>query len=292
MTYRFLLLLVIVGQLAACSTFRTNTKTSFDSIHLSGQKPVIHVGDISEKPDQLTLLGWVDASVTQARWFGDKPTQAQVDIILAEQGEALGADAVIYVTYSSKSSASLLTKLEARGQAVRLKNRQAILISTPTPQKQKTIEPTAVSKKESTKAIIKAESIIEKIPPTLPMVKKELPNAISESLPTTVEEVIKINSTEVKADAPPVSLMNTVIEKSKAPKVDIAPVSCEPTINDIVAYEANIDSINFMIMNTEFLLKKARSIKDKEMESASSRLMYLLEQQLEKAKKEKPITTP
>lgn len=284
--------------LTGCTTYKTSTKTTFDSIQLNGKTPIIHVGDIHETPDQISLLGWVDASVTQSHWFADKPTEEQVNIILAEKGAALGADAIIYVSYNTQLSPATLFRLEGRGQAVKLKTARtplAINATTPTTVTQPETNITAI---ETTGALPAANTSTTTATNTATNIATTIQNIDGENVPTTLEAISAIKIHNDKLDTTPISLKDEVAKRNSAIQLQQANAntqsntSCTATINDINDYQTMVDSINYMIMNTEFLIKKSRGIKNGDMESASSRLLLLLQQQLDQVKKLKPTTSP
>lgn len=304
MKKQLILLLISACFISACSTYKTNSKTTFKSTLLSGQEPVIHVGEITEKPDKLVLLGWVEASVSKPSIISKNPTEEQANIILAEKGQALGADAIIYVTYRTRIGSLLLSKIEARGQAVKLKDNAAQLegikprrtivqppISTTdtpihssiTEQPATTIEPNDLTIDKEISTTDSTEEI------TYKDINKE------EDLPTSIDEVIKIKATSAPKNTAPVSLKSEVALRSK--ENELLKLSelvkkashCEPTLHDVTEYESDYDALNYMIMNADFLLKKSRGLKDEDMESASIRLTQLLEQQLDKLKAKKPV---
>lgn len=111
---RMAVVLLVTSICSACSTYKTNTDLTFDSVWLSGQVPAVYVGEIENTADQLTFLGWVDAQVNRPSIMHEEPTKEQADIVLAYQAKQLGADAVTHVTYKR----GVLTEMIARGQAV------------------------------------------------------------------------------------------------------------------------------------------------------------------------------
>ncbi|NRB41052.1 MAG: hypothetical protein HRU20_21700 [Pseudomonadales bacterium] len=110
---------LLILMLSACSTYKTNSDISFRSTELSGLNPVLPVGQ-KVPADMVTYLGWVEAKVSSPSVFHEPPTQAQVDIVLAEKAKQLGADVVIHVDYKKRVNGLSLGKLTARGQAVRI----------------------------------------------------------------------------------------------------------------------------------------------------------------------------
>lgn len=118
MKLSYLVASALAVTLTACSTYRTNSDIKFDSVHIS-QKPVVPVGN-NVPSDMVTYLGWVNAEVSSPSYFHSAPTEQQVDIVLAQKAQEIGADAVIHVEYKSRVSSATLSKLSGRGQAVRI----------------------------------------------------------------------------------------------------------------------------------------------------------------------------
>ena len=306
-------LLLLVCLSSGCTTYRTNGKIQFDSIHLSGEKPVIHVGKIQETPDQLILLGWVDAKVTQPNWFSAAPSEEMANIILAEKGAALGADAIIYVTYSTSTNTLLNKRLEARGQAVRLKGAHHKKVLSPISHNE-TVPATAADNTTTTATAETMQADMTKTQeaatdnttntvettdmaatPSSPETAETSSVFIPDSeLPTTVEEVTKIKNPEAKKNAPPVSLAKTVIQQEKEQQekrlaeLEQKARECKSDVNDMHDYESKLEATGFMLMNAEFLLRKAKAQKDEDMRSAAIRLVNMLEHQLDQIKAEKP----
>lgn len=115
-----LVLLLSASVLAGCSFYTTNVNDiRFESTRMD-QRLEIPVGDVEVSADQLTYLGWVDAYVQKPSALEPDPTQEQVNFVLAHIGKQRGADAVIHVTYKEGISLSGRTRLEGRGQAIRI----------------------------------------------------------------------------------------------------------------------------------------------------------------------------
>lgn len=288
-----MLLLLSTCFISACSTYKTNSETTFTSTLLSGQEPVIHVGEITEKPDKLVLLGWVEASVSKPSVLAKDPTEEQANIILAEKGEALGADAIIYVTYKTRIGTLFLNKIEARGQAVKLKDNTAQLQGIKP--RRAIIDPlTPETGPQNTESNTLTETVTKGPEPEIDYTDRNN----DENIPDTVEEVMKIKATSAPKNAEPVSLKTAVVEQNnekeqrRLSELEKQSKSCEATLEDVVAYEADYDALNYMIMNADFIMKKSRGLEDEDMQSASLRLMQLLEQQLAKLKAGKPVIKP
>lgn len=101
--------------LTACSTYKTNTDITFESIQIE-QKPEVLVGGKEFESYRLDYLGWVDAKVSRPSVVHAKPTKEQADVVLAKLAKEKGAQGVFFVSYNW----NLMGALHARGQAVRI----------------------------------------------------------------------------------------------------------------------------------------------------------------------------
>lgn len=289
--------------LSSCTTYKTNGNTQFDSVMLSGQEPVIHVGDIKETPDKLILLGWVDARISQPNWFSAEPTEYMANIILAEKGEELGADAIIYVSYKTAKTNILTRRIEARGQAVKLKDDAAQLEGI-TPRREIIIPDGLIVRPDSAPSATPATAATASqpdsaagMPDAIPVLREPVSKRRQEPvLPTTVEEVMQIKTAETqRTHQPAVSLEQDIaMRDSQRQAILIENLSrqaqsCEADTHDLMEYERLMETTNYMLMNAEFLLQKARGQKNGDMESAATRLVQMLEQQREEMKKNKPL---
>ncbi len=113
-------LTAIVGLLClvGCSAYKTNSELSFLKRYPS-QEPDIHIGKVDVGNEELDYLCWIDAKVSKPHMLATAPTEAQVNLVLAELAKPLQADAVTFVTYKRGLAGQTI---EARGQAVRFKN--------------------------------------------------------------------------------------------------------------------------------------------------------------------------
>ncbi len=122
----FLLLLLPILFLNACSTYKTNSSLRFTD-RFPREKPVIPVGKLDTGNENLTYLGWVNAEVSKPLPMASPPTKQQADLVLAELGSKLDADAVTFVKYKTGLGGNTLF---AKGQAVQFKNRPQQPIAT------------------------------------------------------------------------------------------------------------------------------------------------------------------
>jgi hypothetical protein len=111
-----LLIVCLFALLSGCSTYKSNSSITFESANERLDKPVIYVGELTEEANEFSYVGWIDAKVSKANVFSDKPTKAMADRVLAYLAKQRGAHAVTYVTYKY----GIFGAIEARGQAVRV----------------------------------------------------------------------------------------------------------------------------------------------------------------------------
>ena len=120
--------------LAACSSYSTGNITSPSGANLGDpvatqsdstfpKKPaeiLVKTGDVTDRP--YDVLGDIEVSVNKTTIFHPSPTPALVDEALQRRAAALGADAVINVTYSDVH-VSLISwgTMDGKGQAVKFK---------------------------------------------------------------------------------------------------------------------------------------------------------------------------
>lgn len=112
---RLSFLCLSVMAFSACSTYKTNSDISFESVNIQ-QKPEIFIGENDFESFRLDYLGWVEAKVSKPSIVHSKPTKEQADVVLARLGKDMGAQGVFFVTYNW----DMLGNLNAKGQAVRI----------------------------------------------------------------------------------------------------------------------------------------------------------------------------
>jgi len=95
----------------------TKTDSTFDK---QPSQVLVTTGDITDRPYE--VLGDIDVQVNKTTIFHPSPTPALVDEALQRRGAALGADAVINVTYS-EVHVSLISwgTMDGKGRAVKFK---------------------------------------------------------------------------------------------------------------------------------------------------------------------------
>lgn len=125
-----LLVVLSILTLSACSTYKTNTDTEFESTDLGNRQPAIYIGKLDEPSDQLDFQGWIKAIVKKPHMFSDKPTKQMADIVLSELAIDKNAHAVTFVEYKY----NILGAIEARGQAVRIKGVETNVKPEPEPE--------------------------------------------------------------------------------------------------------------------------------------------------------------
>ena len=112
------------AQITSASGDRVEDPTATRSQSTFSKKPsdvLIVTGDITDRAYE--VVGDIDVAVNKTTIFHPSPTPALVDEALRERAAALGADAVINVTYSDVH-VSLISwgTMDGKGRAVKFKN--------------------------------------------------------------------------------------------------------------------------------------------------------------------------
>lgn len=290
MTYLRLSALLAVLLLAGCSTYRTNSDLSFDTVQLDQYKPVIPVGDVDFAVEELTFLGWVEAEVTKPSILHDDPTERQAAIVLgylAQQEK--NADAVIHVSYKLGGNLSPLTRMVARGQAVLINRKEA--------------PPAAVAGEAEAVPEAMVEAKLEASTDTAAVAAPapaagtrvtdtSLPaSATSADTPTVAPdnnkqhnaldveaELAKATARITDADRVPYPLPAAAQPATKMP----APAPADPAIrlyDQLIERDLDADRrerIDLILNNVYYLQQKARRYNDKDMQVTTERMIQLL----------------
>lgn len=284
MTYiRLPALLLAFALLAACSTYKSNSELTFETIELNEYKPVIPVGDLDVTADQLTYLGWLEAEVTKPSILHDDPTERQAAIVLGYLAQKeKGADAVIHVSYKLGGNLSPLTRIKARGQAVKI-NR--------------------LPEQEQTAATAPAETTDTAKPPpadnatpgsTEAITETTAPQAVEQPEPpagTVKEGELDIEAELAKATAPPITDAQRMPypapesgkKDTKAKGYIRKEKPQDPAArlyNELIERDANADRrerIDLILNNIYYLEEKAEAYNDEDMKRATERMMQLLQ---------------
>lgn len=251
-----------------CSTYKTNTKLTFTSTVLNNQKPVIHVGEITETPDQLTFLGSVVATVRRPSMFDADPTKEQADIVLGFQGKKMDADAVIHVTYKQSLTGG---RIDATGQAVKINGPHSYNLQKNSVQKALEkfgITPDELTPQAAPPSVVPsltAQSIVPSLAPPPPGPVITGPQSVTD------EKVYALARALADAEAKAQAQVETARANEEFRQLEA---------------EADINAINIMMSSAKTLQDYASKYHDETMNNIISRLIQNLEHHAKKHERE------
>jgi len=112
--------LLIATLTSGCASYRTSSNISSDApAGLSANTKVLIAGD-SLPNRKYKELGPVEVSIKKLTVFHNDPTKEQANEALSEKARAIGADAVINVTYKSGIGFTTWGYMDANGIGVKL----------------------------------------------------------------------------------------------------------------------------------------------------------------------------
>jgi hypothetical protein len=114
--------LLSAAALSGCASYRTSSNISVESTPvLSASTPVL-ISEDSLPGREYRKIGLIDVSVKKLTVFHKDPTREQANEALREKAQAIGADAVIDVRYTSGIGLTTWGYMDASGTGVKLKN--------------------------------------------------------------------------------------------------------------------------------------------------------------------------
>lgn len=282
--------------LAGCSHYTTTSKDiRFESTHLH-IRTAIPVGDVEYGADEISYLGWVDAFVQKPSALQPDPTKDQVNYVLAHLAKERGADAVIHVTYKESIGVTGLTRLEARGQAIRIDKLHAEDPAKPaefTSVRTQTLSAASDQKTlreqlaDHTAQSINTSSRTEPVAPiAAPVATEDSVAYVGPDVPMFIEKA----PTPIRTETDDLPVFNHLEEKKKqerpAPIGAQAPAKVTPE-SESFSYTASRrdrmteqrERTDLMLTNARFLEKKALEHSDKDAMNAALRLIQMLEAQ-------------
>lgn len=112
--------LLIATLTSGCASYRTSSNISSDApAGLSANTKVLIAGD-SLPNRKYKELGPVEVSIKKLTVFHNDPTKEQANEALSEKARAIGADAVINVTYKNGIGFTTWGYMDANGIGVKL----------------------------------------------------------------------------------------------------------------------------------------------------------------------------
>jgi len=104
---------------AGCASYRVSSNVAPTTSMVSTTTAPVVVLENSPPDRQYTVVGPIEVSVKKLTVFHEDPTKEQADAALVERARALGADAVINVSYESGIGFTTWGYIDAKGTAVK-----------------------------------------------------------------------------------------------------------------------------------------------------------------------------
>ena len=119
MIKRYLTIAVVALALCGCASYRTESNITSDIVSkpYTARSVLISEGPISDR--KYKSLGPIEVSVKKLTVFHKDPTKEQANAALIEKAQAIGADAVINVTYDSGIGFTTWGYIDAKGEGVK-----------------------------------------------------------------------------------------------------------------------------------------------------------------------------
>ena len=115
----FLAIVVCIATTSGCASYRTNSNISSGSTSAVSPDTQIIITQESLQGRNYEEIGIIEVSVKKLTAFHKDPTTDQADEVLAEKARAIGADAVINVTYERGIGLTTWGYMDARGMGVK-----------------------------------------------------------------------------------------------------------------------------------------------------------------------------
>lgn len=150
------------------SKYRTDSDVSFDTtIGVSSQSEIL-ILEADYPDDNYKSLGWISGEVKKRTAFNKDPTKEQANIVLSEKAKALGADAVINVTYESGVGVTTWGYIRGSGEAIKM----GVSREIPSSHKVPTLRQVEQSSRQEIPALRQVEQPLSQEIPTLRQVEQ------------------------------------------------------------------------------------------------------------------------
>lgn len=116
--------IVAVALLSGCASYRVSSNVSDNEAPLLPATQKVIISEDALPGRSYKDIGTVNVSVKKLTIFHKDPTKEQANEALAEKARAIGADAVINVTYKSGVGFTTWGYMDAKGRGVKLENGQ------------------------------------------------------------------------------------------------------------------------------------------------------------------------
>lgn len=119
MNKRLLTVAVIVLTLSGCAAYRTDSNIKSDQAASVDTTKSVQISEGAIPDKKYKNLGPIEVSIKKLTAFHKDPTKEQANAALVEKARAIGADAVINVTYQSGIGLTTWGYMDAKGDAIK-----------------------------------------------------------------------------------------------------------------------------------------------------------------------------
>lgn len=113
-------LTIVVIVTSGCAAYRVSSNIATPTASPASQAAQIIITEGSLSDRAFRVLGPIEVSVKKLTLFHKDPTKEQANEALIEKARAIGADAVVNVTYTSGIGLTTWGYIDAKGTAVKL----------------------------------------------------------------------------------------------------------------------------------------------------------------------------
>ena len=111
-----------VATLSGCASYRTTSNVSTDTMTRQDAGKTIVISESSMLERKHSVISPIEVSIKKLTVFHPDPTKEQANDALTERARAIGADAVIGVTYKSGVGFTTWGYMDANGVGVKFEN--------------------------------------------------------------------------------------------------------------------------------------------------------------------------
>ena len=115
-----LAVMAVVAVTSGCASYRTSSNISSESVPAPSANTRVLISEDSLPNRKYKEIAPIEVSVKKATIFHKDPTKEQANEALTEKARAIGADAVINVTYQNGVGFTTWGYMDAKGTGVKL----------------------------------------------------------------------------------------------------------------------------------------------------------------------------
>lgn len=115
-----LLVLIMAAMTSGCASYRTTSNISSESVPAASASTNVIISEDSLPNRKYKEIGPIEVSVKKLTIFHKDPSKEQANEALVEKARAIGADAVISVTYKGGIGFTTWGYMDAKGTGVKL----------------------------------------------------------------------------------------------------------------------------------------------------------------------------